>query len=291
MSELHDLLDAFIRAKGRQYVSDKQISAVERECRRIIDYIPATSPQEVDKEDVELFLDHLGETGRSARTQNKYLTSIKGLFRWAEIEDKVERNPLRGLRPRKGPQVRVRQVFNADQMRRIAASALNGPRWQPLAIALGYYAGMRLREVKGLQWGRVLFDQDLIELRPQDQKGKKHSFIPMRQELKAMLESAHTEAEDTTPDAIVLPDMPASPSFHHRTMIKRAGIAYVDSMGRVADFHALRHTCLDTMGRSGIPLAYIQDFARHAKPETTRLYVRVNQDGMRQASSCLPSIG
>lgn len=291
MSDLDILLTDFIKSKRRHGISKKQISACERECRKVLDWLKVDRLEDVDKEEIELFLDDLGEKGRSARTQNKYLTSIKGLFRWAELEDRIEKSPARGLRPRHGPKVRVRQVFTAEQMKRIAEAAQAGPEWQPLAVALGYYAGMRLREVKGLQWGRVQFDHKRIELRPQDQKGKKQSYIPMADRLHEMMQAAYAEAQDTSPDALVLPGMPSIPSVHHKAMVKRAGIQYVDKMGRVADFHALRHTCLNMMGEAGIALAWIQDFARHAKPETTRIYVRINEDGMRKAAGCLPEIG
>lgn len=290
MSDLQDLLTDFIRAKRRQYISEKQLKALECECRKIIDWLDCTIA-EVDREKIELFLDGLADNGRCARTQNKYLTSIKGLFRWADLEDRIDKNPLLAIRPRKGPKVRVRQVFNAEQMVRIAKAAESGPEWQALAVALGYYAGMRLREVKGLQWGRVDLERGMIELRPQDQKGKKHSYIPMADRLREMLAGAKEKAADISADALVLPSIPEIPSLHHRAMLERAGIPYVDKMGRVADFHALRHTCLNMMGEAGIALAWIQDFARHAKPETTRIYVRVNEDGMRKAAACLPKIG
>jgi integrase len=286
--DLRDLLSDYSRWKSRHGISKREVCAIENEITRAFDVMDLTEFQDVDRRTVERFIDHLQDRGLAARTQNKYLDKLKGLFKWAEIEGRVSSSPVRGLKPRKGDAKRVRQVFSSEQMAAILKGAKDGPPWQLLAIMLGYYAAMRLREVKGLQWGRVLWDSHKIHLRACDQKGKRKSWIPICPILFRMLETAKQQAGDVDEGELVLPGMPKDPSRYQRALLGRLGIPYKNSLGEVGDFHAYRHTCLTDMANSGMPLVSVKDFARHKKPETTMGYVRENDKGMMDAAMSLP---
>jgi integrase len=120
-----------------------------------------------------------------------------------------------------------------------------------------------------------------------DQKNKRHSFVPLKAELREIARrwKADREAagQSTAPAALVLDGIPEDPSPHHRAMLARARVPYHNELGAVGDFHSLRHTSLTHMGDKGVPLHVLQDFARHSDPKITRRYVRENEGQVRAA--------
>jgi integrase len=48
-----------------------------------------------------------------------------------------------------------------------------------------------------------------------------------------------------------------------------AGIPYRDDMGRVVDFHALRHSYITLLSRSGVAPRVAQELARHSTLDLT----------------------
>ena len=75
--------------------------------------------------------------------------------------------------------------------------------------------------------------------------------------------------------------MPAESDVVRRMLqpdLKVAGIAYVDDAGRYADFHALRHSFITNVGRTGTHAKTAQELARHSKPMLTARYTHSFKD-------------
>lgn len=67
-----------------------------------------------------------------------------------------------------------------------------------------------------------------------------------------------------------------------RSDLKRAGIAYRDEQGRYVDFHALRHTFITQLVRSGVHPAKPNELARHSTITLTMdVYSHVETDELR----------
>jgi hypothetical protein len=93
---------------------------------------------------------------------------------------------------------------------------------------------------------------------------------------------------------------PATPVFgplskHTNLMIRadleRAGLAYRDSSGRVADFHSLRHSFITTLAMSRAPVKVVQSLARHSTPTLTLgTYSHVGLHDQAGALEALPDL-
>ena len=71
--------------------------------------------------------------------------------------------------------------------------------------------------------------------------------------------------------------------------LKAAGIPYVDASGRVADFHALRHSYITALAMSRAPVKVIQSLARHSTPVLTLgTYAHVGLYDQTAALDALP---
>jgi hypothetical protein len=70
-----------------------------------------------------------------------------------------------------------------------------------------------------------------------------------------------------------------------------AGIPYVDESGRYGDFHALRHTFITNMVKSGVPPKAAQSLARHSTIDLTmNVYTTLTVNDQASALASLPPI-
>lgn len=71
--------------------------------------------------------------------------------------------------------------------------------------------------------------------------------------------------------------------------LKNSGIDYKDDGGRFADFHALRHTFISQMARSGVHPSKAKELARHSTITLTMdVYSHVETEELRKALDTLP---
>lgn len=69
-----------------------------------------------------------------------------------------------------------------------------------------------------------------------------------------------------------------------------AFLAFRNSGGLVADFHALRHTYTTNIGRSGASMKTHQELARHSEPSLTMRYTHPHVHDKTAALAGLPTL-
>lgn len=116
-------------------------------------------------------------------------------------------------------------------------------------------------------------------------KDGKDASIPLHVDLVSALRELRNGSGDEAP---VFTRVPRIERF--RRDLKRAGIAYVDTQGRVADFHALRKTFDTKLQRNGVSPRVVMELMRH---NDIRLTMKTYTDASRlptdEAIKTLPS--
>jgi hypothetical protein len=73
--------------------------------------------------------------------------------------------------------------------------------------------------------------------------------------------------------------------------LEAAGIMYQDEAGKVADFHAFRHTFVSMLVRAGANVKVALELARHSTPTLTfGLYAHAAREDRTAALAALPSL-
>ena len=76
--------------------------------------------------------------------------------------------------------------------------------------------------------------------------------------------------------------------YRFRELLKEAGIADTDELGRKIDIHAMRHTFASELGRAGVGLTQAQHLMGHSDPKlTASLYMHLGVEDLRDAMSRL----
>ena len=267
--------------------------------------VTARNPVEVTAADVFEFLAHQrgdrsvvrladGESGLSARTIARRLSSVSGLYAYlvARGDTPVRVNPVpRGLltrrqggpvRSRTVPLVRVPRTLprilppqEADRL--VAALRTHRDRAMVLAMLL---AGLRRCEVLGLRFEDVqVADRRLAVV---EGKGGHHRVVPaagrLFEALGAYLHDERPATAATNRVFVVLKGprrgLPLSAEGLDEILDGargRAGLVH-------ATCHELRHTCLTRLREAGMALEAVHAQAGHRSIESTRVYLHLAND-------------
>jgi site-specific recombinase XerD len=232
-----------------------------------------------------------GESGLSARTIKRRLSSVSGLFGYLVMLDERDANPVpRGLATRRArggrsagvPLVRTPRLLPkvlepAEVDALIAALRHHRDRAMVEAMVLG---GLRRCEVLGLR---------LEDLRPgegrvfiNEGKGGHQRLVPISRRffrtLAAYLETERPQGADTDRVFLALKGPRRAKPLSDdgleeivRAARRRAGLDH-------GTCHQLRHTCLTRLREAGMALEAVQAQAGHRSIESTRVYLHLAND-------------
>ena len=231
-----------------------------------------------------------GESGLSARTIQRRLSSISGLYGFLVACGEVDANPVpRGLSNRKRsrtdrgtPLVRTPRTLpkilepgDVDQL--IAACR----RWRDRAMVEAMvFGGLRRVEVLGLRLEDLKFPQRRVFIA--EGKGGHQRIVPVSarffDSVANYLDAERPENSTTDRLFVVL----KGPNTGGRLSAKGLDQLIVSARERAGlkhcTCHELRHTCLTRLREAGMSLEAVQAQAGHRSIESTRIYLHLAND-------------
>ncbi len=284
--------------------------------KRFIFFHEVRHPQEMGKEEVEAFLNHLAmDLGVAASTQNQALNALVFLYRFVIDKEIGQLSELiRAKRP-----ARLPVVMTVDEVERV----LEGLSGDPLAVCLLLWGGgLRLMEALRLRVQDVDFDRR--ELRVRDGKGRRDRLTVLPERVTEMLRDkiaaslllhrqdlagGHGEVE--LPDALArkYPKAGWEPRWqwifpadrmsvcprtgrvgrHHvfqttiQRHVKRAALSA--DMTKHITPHTFRHSFATALLESGYDIRTVQELLGHRSLNTTMVYTHVLNRGGRGVMS------
>jgi len=164
---------------------------------------------------------------------------------------------------------RRRALEDAEIGRLLAATekeparyGMTGPE-RALLYRFALETGLRASELRSLTPASVNvadLSRSTVTVAAAHSKHRREDVLPMRRDLAEML-ATFIRGRDRS--ARLLP-VPRRTADMLRSDLKAAEIPAEDRSGRVVDFHALRHTCITRLARSGVAPAVAKDLARHS---------------------------
>lgn len=234
-------------------------------------------------EDIAGFLDALRVRKIGGRSQARYLSALRGLFRYLRSERRVAADPTELLdSPKKRPGLPV--VLTRDEVTRLlAAPVLSTPQGLRDAAMLYtmYASGLRVSELVGLKLSGLALDRGLISVFG---KGEKQRLVPIGDaavaKIVAYLEGVRGKwAEPDEGCVFVTP--------RGRGMTRQAFWFVVRKYALTAGItkslspHKLRHSFATHLLEGGADLRAVQTMLGHADVSTTQVYTHVMGDHLR----------
>lgn len=239
------------------------------------------------------------QAGAAAQTVNYYRQAMAQFGRWMVRERRAAEHPFANL-PRFNviaDRRRERRALEVDEIRALLAATETGPERfsmpgpeRALLYRLALETGLRANELRTLR--RLNFqldtDQAAVTVEARNAKNRRSDTLPLRPDTAAQLRE-HLRLK--------MPDAPAfgmAKNWRSAEMLaqdlKGAGVEAVDPEGRVVDFHALRHTFVTMLARSGVHPNTAKSLARHSTITLTMdRYSHVRRDDEVEALRRLPA--
>ena len=260
------------------------------------------------------------EKGLSLATCNDTLRAIKQFSRWLWRDGRAREDVLVHLT---GYNVALdrrhdRRALTDEELARLIAAAEGGPAVMGMAgpdramlyrVAVG--TGFRANELRSLTPESFDVDADppTVTVQAAYSKHRRKDVQPIRCDLADLLGPWLEAKQSGRPVFSSMPDKTAkmmrqdlagaktkwveevkSPEAQ-KPRLDADFLEYRDSAGRVADFHALRHTYVSRLVRSGANVKVAQELARHSTPILTLgRYAHVEVLDQTKALDALPSI-
>ena len=215
------------------------------------------------------------QDGISAGTYNRYLSTLKTVFRQAQAWNYIGFNPAVTIRKRKEEQ-KIPEALSDDELQRLLKELPEPDRWLAHVAA---DTGMRKGELDRLTWGDVDFDSIPPSIIVRHSKNKEFRVIPMTQEVHEILRNLRQEV---TRQKVVnlhvfsVHDIKRSLA----TAGNRAGIGHVH-------MHMMRHTFATRLRDRGVPLDRIKELLGHKTMDMVLRYAKANPKQLEDAIAAL----
>jgi integrase len=244
------------------------------------------------------------DRGTGQQTANYYLREIKAFVRWLQADRRMEDNPLAHLKGGDANQDRRRnrRPLDAEELQSIISSAWQSPQSfrgltgndRAMLYCVACATGFRAEELSCLRTAAFDLDGDppTVTLRADQAKNGKTAVQPLPPDL---ADSLRGYLAGRPVDERVWPGtwfLKAADML--RIDLDAAGIPYIaegPDGPRYADFHALRHSFIAMLDKSGATLKEAMQLARHSDPKLTMaIYGRAQLHDLGEAVKRLPAL-
>jgi integrase/recombinase XerC len=258
------------------YIQDLEQFSLFAGCAALTDW------QEQNSATIRSWMVSLLEEGKSKRTVNRKLASLRTFFKWLRKEGKLRENPMtrvQGPKSEKRLPVFVKEAeLEPHKVAFLFGSDFEGLRDQ-LIVELFYQTGIRLSELIDLKEAAV--QQQSIKVLG---KRNKERIIPISADLFAKIERykvAKRALHLVHPQLLVrVNGEPLYPQLVYRMI--RAAIGLLSGAEKRSP-HVLRHTFATHMLNNGAGLETLKDLLGHANLSATQVYTHNSFAQLRNA--------
>ncbi|MFO8013862.1 MAG: site-specific integrase, partial [Phycisphaerae bacterium] len=241
-------------------VTDKHRKATLSYIRKVIEACGFATPADIDASAVAAHVADLKRKKHGLRSINARLTAFKAFTRWMVRTERLRADPMVSVSKLNARTERrhARRALTDDEIRRLLEAAQKGRKVRGLTgperavlYRLALETGLRASELGSLRprsFDLTDLDRATVTVEAACSKHRREDVLPLRPDMAlAMAEFIGDRDRDE-----VLFRMPDKPAAMIRKDLEAADIPYRDASDRVADFHALRHTFITRLARSGV---------------------------------------
>jgi len=246
-------------------------------------------PETADAYQVQSFIAELSAEKMAATSVNRFLSTIRGFYRWMVRLDKREDNPCTSLRNIKTP-VKLPDVLWEDEMAEFAAlpqaTGILWPERDKALIMAMYSGGLRISEVVSLFMANISDDLDEAKITG---KGGKQRYVFFSDEAIAAIQEYLPQRTELLKTAGIDGNKTALFISRKGQPLSIPGVRWIISryalhsgMGKNIHPHALRHSFATHLVNSGCDVRIVQEMLGHSSISTTQRYTHVNLEKMKK---------
>ncbi len=234
---------------------------------------------------IQQFLDFRFQQKLSSRTSARFLSCLRGFYRYLLREGVLKDNPVALIENPKLGKPLPKSLTESDVEALLAAPDVESPlglRDRTMLEVL-YACGLRVSELVGLTVSQINLRQNVVRILG---KGSKERLVPMGEEAARWLERYLREARpvllNNIPDEIVFPSTRAQPMTRQTFWYRIKYWAEVAGIQAELSPHTLRHAFATHLLNHGADLRVVQLLLGHSDLSTTQIYTHVAKLRMKQ---------
>ena len=289
-SEFDLLVDAYLtHVKVEKGLGAKTVEAYASDLSRFSRFCEdaAIDAVALDGAHISKFLVTLAEGGIGARSQARYLSSLRGFFRYAREEKILTTNPMALIdAPKLARKLPV--VLSLEDVIALLHApnpeTLRGLRDRAMLQTM-YAAGLRVSELVGLNLGDVEMKAGYLQAFG---KGRKRRLVPIGAQAKeaivAYQETARAKWAKASTTALFVTERGEMMTRQGFWKLVRRYAIEAGIMKAISP-HKLRHSFATHLLRNGADLRVVQTLLGHADIATTQVYTHVLGDHLKTMHS------
>ena len=276
LEDNHDYNSSFVTFRQEMSLRGFSQSTVKSYIYYVEDFIrfARKSPKEANSSDIRAYLEKLIKDGRSSSTLNSAYSALYFYF------GKVLRRKFFVNIPRTKKEKRLPVVLTKEEILRILGVVMNVK--HKLILATMYSSGLRVSEVIDLKVCDLDLESKLLTVR--QSKGKKDRTTVVSDKVADVLKKylVNKDGKSLVFESDLggkLTTRTVQVIFHEA--MKKTGIK------KDATCHSLRHSFATHLLESGTDIRYIQELLGHNSLQTTQIYTKVTNYGLKNIKSPL----
>ena len=229
---------------------------------------------DLDNRRLRSFIASLHQQGLSARSLARFLSAVRGLYRYLIREERCRHDPAAGLSPPRGER-RLPKLLDVDRTQQLLDGATADDflaRRDRAMLELFYSSGLRLAELTGLDLPQLDLAAGLVRVHG---KGNKVRELPVGRPACAALQAWLEVRRDATRDQALFIGQRGQ-RLSPRAIQLRVRQAGVRELGQHLHPHMLRHSFASHMLESSQDLRAVQELLGHADIGTTQIYTHLD---------------
>lgn len=243
-------------------------------------------PEKITHHHVASFFELLFELGLTGSSAARYLSSLKGLFKYLVHNKYITKNPVDKIESPKRKK-NIPEVLTIPEMESILSKPETyeklGLRDKAM-LEIMYACGLRVSEVINLKVSNLFFNEEIIRVFG---KGSKERLVPIGRSAvswvkKYLAESRPLLVKRTLSENYIFLN-------NRGTKLSRMGIWKItDKYFKEADIkkevhpHTFRHSFATHLIEGGADLRAVQEMLGHADISTTQIYTHIDRDYIKQ---------
>jgi integrase/recombinase XerD len=268
-------------------LAENSVKAYKRDLQKLALYCEDKNylPLKMDLNRLESAVVHLSESGISANSQARFISSLKGFYNYLILEDYCSTNPadlLNAPRLSRKLPIYLEEEEIATMINSVDLSKPEGMRNKAILETL-YGCGLRVSELTNMRISDLFLKEDIIRVTG---KGNKERLVPINALAQKRIElyrkeiRVHQEIVKGHEDYLFLNRRGKKLS---RAMIfnivKEA--AHKSGIRKEISPHTFRHSFATHLVKHGADLRAVQDMLGHESITTTEIYTHLSQQQLR----------
>lgn len=210
-------------------------------------------------------------------TRRGYWRRGRAFLNWCVRQNYIPRNPMDTMTAPRNPK-RQPAFLPVDEFERLRSYIYKHKPWLGPIVELAAYTGLRLGELRRLEWRDVDFHAGLLTVRDSGENKTRDSArtVPIYPKARDVLEILATWEDPERTEPVLLG--PGGGVLHpNRTSRTFKACAVACGFEHIR-FHDLRHTFASWLVMEGVPIYTVSRMLGHASVTTTEIYAHLSPE-------------